>query len=105
MKFISRVLSYFNFNFKQSLTSPTAKVKVDKLISAIPSAKQLIAVLRKYPAFDKEKIIYKVVIDMLEAHCKEFEGPLFKNLINKVIPLALLFYQRSESEEIDILNI
>jgi hypothetical protein len=47
---------------------------------------------KSYRINEKEKLIMKVVIDILEAYYKEYDGPKYKNYRNKLIPLALKFY-------------
>ena len=93
LKFIQRVLGFFNFNFKQSFSDHKCKVKIEKLIKTVPSLSQMKKVLRKYKTTEKEKLIFKVVIDLMEAYYKEYDGPLYKRYTKKLIPLAKELYK------------
>lgn len=80
-----------------------ARKKVQRLISVIPQCKEMKTYLLKNKSYhinEKEKLIMKVVIDILEAYYKEYDGPKYKNYRNKLIPLALKFYQKIENEEL-----
>jgi len=70
LKFIQRVLSFFNFNFKLSLKSEKSKLKIDRLMATIPPIKELKFAIRHSEMTEKELLIFKVVLDILEAYLK-----------------------------------
>lgn len=114
LKFIQRVLGFFNFNFKQSMKQVNCRQKVEKLIQTLPPIREMHKVLLKQNTSEKvlksyfinlqEKLIYKVVIDILEAYYKEYDGPFFKTYRKKLIPFALTLYQQIETEELIRMN-
>lgn len=53
LKFIQRVLGFFNFNFKLSLKSVASKHKIDKLINTIPSLTEMRKVLKSRETNEK----------------------------------------------------
>ena len=61
-------------------------------------------VLKRSNAGEKEKLIFKVVIDLLETYYKTYDGPLYKNYRKKLIPLAIELYGSIENEELIRMN-
>ena len=49
-------------------------------------------ILSKLFSNSQEKLVYKVVIDILEAYYREFDKPLLKRYRKHVIPLAIKLY-------------
>ena len=120
IKFVLRLLSFYSYNFKQTInynnqyvsslgSSLEAKDRLEKLISLIiPSCRELKSVLkqkRKKRGFkvecrsryldsefpyDDENIIYIVTIKILESYYSQFDREVY---IDKFLPLALEFYK------------
>jgi hypothetical protein len=82
MKFIQRILSFYQYNFDQAVKNQNiaAKQRLDKLINCIlPSSKELLQVLKdkrkqrqskitkEFPS-DDENIIYIVILKILESY-------------------------------------
>jgi hypothetical protein len=51
----------------------------------------------------KELFLIKLVLDFYEAYLRTFDCPLFNNLINELIPTALLFYSVLSDEEVELI--
>eukprot|EP00347_Sterkiella_histriomuscorum_P001763 403370775 len=104
MKFIQKVLNFFTNNIRDAHTNQRNRQRIELLIKVLPSTKQMIKVLQKNDLTDKEKLTFKVVIDIMEIYYSIFDSPLYKKYRVKVIPLALEFYSRITDEELIKIN-
>lgn len=129
MKFIQRILSFYQYNFDQAVKSQNtaAKQRLDKLINRIlPSCKELLQVLKEkrkrrqnkitkeFPS-DDENIIYIVILKILESYHLQFpQAPSRKatqrgvgqsSYEKRFLPLAIELYKHhANSSDLILLN-
>lgn len=49
-------------------------------------------------------MIYKIVLDIMDRYLTDFDGPLFKTYRKKLIPFALMFYNKLDQKAVDFLK-
>ena len=124
MKFMQRILSFYQYNFDQAKNhcNLSAKQRLDSLINRIiPSCKELKQILKHkrksrgkskllkdFPT-DDENIIYIVILKILESYHLEFECRSKRDTMNKYhkyfLPLAIELYSHHvNSSDLILLN-
>lgn len=103
--FVDALIEFYLRNVQEVNKTKEAYKSIKKLIDFLPSSRRFIHILKFHKPTAKERILFKLAIDVLENFYRATGRPMFKRLQTKVFPLALRFYRRMTDEALTDINL
>ena len=103
--FIRSFIEFYLKNIHNIKKSEEYSKNIKTLISFFPSGKKFIRLLRFHNHNAKERILFKLAIDISENYFKSMERPIFSKLQKRIFPLAVRFYERMTDEALTDINL
>jgi len=103
--FLGSLIEFYLKNIHEVYKTKDAFKNIKTLVDFFPSSKRFMSILKYHKQTAKEKILLKLVIDILENFYRATGRPLFEKLRSKVFPLAMRFYGKMKSEILTDINL
>eukprot|EP00826_Nyctotherus_ovalis_P002147 TRINITY_DN10404_c0_g4_i1.p1 TRINITY_DN10404_c0_g4~~TRINITY_DN10404_c0_g4_i1.p1 ORF type:complete len:150 (-),score=28.20 TRINITY_DN10404_c0_g4_i1:185-634(-) len=91
--FLKSFIQFYTKNAEEMGSKKESTINVKALVSLFSSSKELKEILSFRQLRGKDRVFFKVALDIMTFYYRIAEAPLFKKLQTEVIPLALHFYQ------------
>lgn len=103
--FLKTLVQFYTKNAEEMGTKKESMMNVRALVSLFSSSKELKEILSFRQLRGKDRVFFKVALDIMTFYYRIAEAPLFKKLQTEVIPLALHFYSSLDSRALrELLN-